>query len=259
MKVPSSTLGGGSARKLSFWLIEIMKRSLRIERLTRKEEKATIRRIVYLSFVSLVLGVIFFALGIPFLGKFADFVGGIFRRDLVQEAGAPQAPILDELPTATNSARLPIRGFSSDGKKVEIYHNGDKVGEVDVSDNHFSYDGFRLKDGENEIYAKALSEASKTSDSSQTKKVIYSTKEPKLEIESPSEGQNFVGNNRIRVSGQTDPDAQVYANGFLASISGEGKFEVFVPVGEGETTIEIKAQDSAGNEKIEKRKINYHK
>ena len=240
--------------------LEMVKRRLRIDRLVRREENATIRRIVYLTVVSVILGVIFFALGIPFLGKFADFLSGVLHgKDSSQESSAPQAPILDDLPSSTNSARLVIRGFSSEGKKVEVYLDNEKITVVDVLDSHFNYDDLRLKEGANTINVKSVNDTGKTSNSSQNKTVVYDTKEPKLEIESPTDDQNFISNNRIRVLGKTDNDAQVYANGFLASVNADGKFEVFVPVGEGETTIEIKAIDPAGNEKVEKRKINFHK
>ncbi len=238
-----------------------MKRSLRIERLARREEKATIKRTIYLSIVSIVLGTAFFILGIPFLGKVADLLGGILggKNETVQEALAPQAPILDDLPSATNSARLAVSGFSPDGKSVEIYLNDEKTGTVEVLDNHFVFENLTLKDGENRISAKAVNTGSKTSGSSITKTVLYNTKEPKLNVETPADGQSFSGNNRIKVTGTIGPDAQVYANGFLASVNFEGKFEVLVPVSEGETTIEVRAIDQAGNTKIEKRKINFKK
>jgi len=50
------------------------KRILRVERLARKEERATLKRIVTLSIVSFVIAVFLFTLGVQFLGKFADFL-----------------------------------------------------------------------------------------------------------------------------------------------------------------------------------------
>ncbi|MDP2632381.1 MAG: hypothetical protein Q8P25_01520 [Candidatus Curtissbacteria bacterium] len=236
-----------------------MKRSLRIDRLARKEERATIRRIISLTIISVVLGAIFFGLGIPFLGRSADFIGGVFHRNESASEDAPLPPVLDDLPDATNSAKLTVGGFSSGGKTVEIFLDGEKVGAVDISDNNFKYEDLRLEEGDNNVYAKSVSESGKISDSSQSMVVVFDTKEPKLEIENPTEGQNFLANNRIRVNGTTDGDSQIYANGFLASTNPEGKFEVFVPVLEGETTIEIVALDPAGNKKVEKRKVNFKK
>lgn len=235
-------------------------RRIKIQRLARREEKEILRRIVFLSAVSLVLAIVLFTLGISLLGKFADLLGLIFKgkQEAVSEAGAPTAPVLDDLPEATNSAKLTVKGFISEGEKVEIYLGENKVGDAKIEGSKFEYEDVSLKDGENKISAKTV-RADKTSNSSKVIVVVLDTLEPKLEIESPTEDQTFTGNNRVKVMGKTDRDAQVYANGFLASVDIEGKFEVLVPVAEGESTIEIKAVDSAGNIKIEKRKITFRK
>src|SRR3989338_8457180 len=99
------------------------KRILRVERLTRKEERATLKRIVTLSIVSFVIAVFLFTLGVQFLGKFADFLNGIFQKpeDSIIESSAPLPPRVDDLPTATNSAKLSVIGFSSESASVDIY------------------------------------------------------------------------------------------------------------------------------------------
>ena len=236
------------------------KSAFRLQRLARREEKVILRRIVFLSILSIILAVFVFTIGVSLLGKFADFLDIIFggKNDSAGESVTLQPPILDDLPEATNNAQLAIRGFVSSGDRVEIYQNDEKVGEAKIVDSKFEYEDITLKEGENKISAKAAFD-DKTSDQSRTLIVNFDHQEPKLEIESPTEGQNFSGNNRIKVSGKTDSDATVYANGFLASIDYEGKFEVLVPVAEGESEIEIKASDQAGNMKVEKRKITFRK
>ena len=160
---------------------------------------------------------------------------------------------------ATNSANLTISGFSQDETKVVIYNDLQNVGEAEVESGKFQFENLKLKDGQNEISAKAISKSGKESDFSGSVKIILDKEPPKLEEDTPSEGQSFSQDNRIKVSGKTDKDAQVYANGFLASVTAEGNFEVLVPVLEGETTIEIKATDDAGNTKVESRKVNFKK
>lgn len=141
---------------------------------------------------------------------------------------------------------------------MELFLNDDVLGEATLDGSKFVYEDLDLKSGDNTISAIAkLGE--NESEQSKTVTVVLDRDEPKLEIESPTEGQTFGLNNRATVSGTTDKDAQVYANGFLASVDFEGKFEVLVPIPEGESTIEIKALDSAGNTKIEKRKVNFRK
>lgn len=239
-----------------------MKRPLRVQRLARREEKATVKRIVWLSLVSLILAVSLFTLGIPALAKFADVLDRIFPKsaqDTGDSSGTPQPPNVDNLPSATNSAKLKISGFAPGASRVDIYLKSEKVGEATVKDNKFQFEDLILEKGDNNILGKSISSSGGESEFSQQQNVIYDNEEPKLEIETPSESQSFSGNNRILVSGKVDTDVQVYANGFLANINSDGKFEVLVPVPEGEITIEIKAVDDAGNTRVEKRKINYKK
>lgn len=229
--------------------------------MAKREERTTIRKVISLSILTVILGIFLFTLGIPILGRFADFLEIIFKKDgeqLANVAKTPQPPTFDELPQATNSAKLAVSGFASDGEIIEIYLNGEKVGQVKVLDKKFIYEDLVLKDGANIISAKAVVD-DKQSDLATTKTVVLDKEAPKLEIETPSENQSFSGINRIKVSGKTDRDAQVFANGFLASVDIDGKFEVLVPVGEGETTIEIKAVDLAGNTKTETRRVTFRK
>ncbi|OGH48431.1 MAG: hypothetical protein A3G66_01440 [Candidatus Levybacteria bacterium RIFCSPLOWO2_12_FULL_39_17] len=240
----------------------MFKRTSRIERLSRKEETKVVKRIVYLSIFSIILAVFLITLGIPILGKFADFLNLVFRKNEISQVdtkSTPRVPILDILPQATNSASLAISGFSQDETKVVIYNDLQNVGEAEVESGKFQFENLKLKDGQNEISAKAISKSGKESDFSGSVKIILDKEPPKLEVDTPSEGQSFSQDNRIKVSGKTDKDAQVYANGFLASVTAEGNFEVLVPVLEGETTIEIKATDDAGNTKVESRKVNFKK
>ncbi len=78
-------------------------------------------------------------------------------------------------------------------------------------------------------------------------------------IDTPIEGQNFSGNNRVKVNGQTEKNAQVFASGFLANVDSDGKFDVTIPLAEGENNVEVKAIDDAGNVKIVKLKVNFQR
>lgn len=237
-----------------------MKRTLRVQRLARKEERVLIKKIFTLSIFSIILIVFILTLGISFLGKFADLLssvlGGKDSQSSAQSSVDP--PRLDQLSEATNSADFTVSGFARSGK-VKIVINDEEVGEADVIDGKFSYENILLDDDLNEIKAKVVGENGKESDFSDVVEIVLDTKEPKLEVESPSGDQSFSGNNRIKVSGATEADSQVYANGFLASVNSDGKFEVSIPLVEGENTIEIKAIDDAGNVKVEKRKVGFRK
>jgi len=239
-----------------------MKRSLRIERLARRDEKIIIKRIIYLSLFSLILAIFLFTLGLPLLGKFADLLETIFKKNeqsQVADKSQPQPPRIDPLPEATNSAKLTVSGFSTSGTSVDLYLDDSKLDSIDLTSGRFVFENVFLKNGENLIKVKVVNNSGTESEFSQTETVILDTEAPFLEIENPFDGQSFSGNNRIKVLGKTEKDASVYVNGFLASVDTEGKFEISVPVGEGESSIEIKAIDEAGNVKIETRKVNFRK
>lgn len=238
-----------------------MKKTSRLERLARKEEQETVRKIIRLSIVSLVLVIFFLSFGASILGKFADFLGIFFGKngENVSMDATVRPPRIDPLVQATNSAKLAVLGFSGEGTKVEIYRQEEKVGEAEVKNGKFIFENLQLEVGENRISAKAVNSLGKTSDFSDTENVIFDNSEPNLEIAAPRENQSFVGNNRIKISGKVDKDSQAYANGFLANVDYDGNFEVFVPLTEGENIIEVKALDSAGNSKVEKRKVTFRK
>lgn len=238
-----------------------MKRTSRIERLARHEEQAVIKRVVVLSLISIVLITLIFAFGTSTLGKFSDFLSSIFNSkgdSQLSDKTKPPAPRLDTFGEATNSAKFKISGFA-DGKTVEVFLNGDKIGEKETVDGTFKYDEIILQSGQNVISAKTIGESGQESDFSQESKISLITKEPELDVISPSDGDSFSGNNRIKVTGKADPSSQVYANGFLANIGGDGHFEVSVPLSEGENNLEVKAIDDAGNSKVITKKISYHK
>lgn len=240
--------------------LEMKRRIHRVDLLTRRQEKLQVKKSFFLSIGIIVMAILIFSFGIGVLGGFADFLSRIFKNDSEDiSAKSVQPPLLDELPSATNSARLKISGLALDGKKVYFFLGEEKQSETEVSGDRFSYEDFHLKEGDNEVKAKSVNSADAESDFSKSYKIIYDQKEPELSLESPTDGQGFSGNNRVLFKGKTEKDAQVYANGFLANINTEGHFEVSVPMVEGDNEIEVKAFDAAGNTKSLKIKVHFSK
>jgi len=238
-----------------------MKRTYRVQRLARKEESAVIKRIFWLSVISIVIVVIIFTVGISFLGKFADFLDNVFGNNttVVSEGETPLPPVADTLPPTTNQHLITVSGFSTNSSKVEIYNFGQLVDEISVDNSKFEFKDFRLDEGENKLSLKSFSPEGKTSDFSQEIIIIFDNKPPDLEVENPTDGQIFLQNNKIGVNGKTENNAQVFANGFLANVSTDGNFEVSIPLVEGENKIEIKAQDDAGNNTTVELKVEFKK
>lgn len=236
-----------------------MKRTYRVERLARKEEKAVIKRVFTLSIFSVILIIVLFTVGIPLLGRFADFLESVFpnKTKTTQEVVNIPPPTFDSLVANTNLQNITVSGFAASGNKVVIYLNDEVVGSEDVLNGKFEFKDLVLTNGENKIKAKTANDAGQTSDFSQEEIVNLDTQEPNLEITQPDEGQTFEQNNRIQVQGKTDKDAQVFANGFLANVDSMGIFVVSVPLVSGENELEVKAQDEAGNSKTIKVKVNF--
>lgn len=238
-----------------------MKRFSRVQRIARTEEKAVVKRIFWLTLLSILLIGAIFTVGVNFLGNFADFLDRVFgtAKNESQVNGSLRPPILDLLPKVTNKEKITLSGFSEGGNRVEFYLDSKKVGETNVVDNNFEFKDLSLFEGENKIAVKSVNNQGDSSEPSVDVIVVLDTKEPPLEITSPVDGQTFNSNNRIKVLGKTEEDAQVFANGFLANVDSDGNFEVSIPLGEGENKIEVKAQDEAGNEKVKELKAEFKK
>lgn len=239
-----------------------MKRAYRVQRLARREEKAVVKRIIWLTVISAVLIIVIFTVGIPALGKFADFLDILFKNNnnsSTTDNNIPPAPILNPLPAETNQDRISIFGFSGNSDKVELYLNDNKLEETTVVEGRFEFKDFQLFAGENRISAKAINNSGAVSDFSPTAIVKLDRVEPKLEITTPVDGQNFHENNKIKVQGRTEKDAQIFANGFLANVDFDGNFDVTIPLGEGENMIKVEARDSAGNSKVVEIKVQFNK
>jgi len=239
-----------------------MQQRFRINRLAKKEEAATIKRIFVLSAISALLALFMFTLGIPLLGKFADFlelISGSQKQPQSQNEKSISTPNLDPIPAATNSANLNVKGFTADGENVELYLNDNPVAKVETISGNFSFKNVKLQNGQNTITAKSLLNAGGESEFSKILTIKLDTEAPELTVENPQQNQSFSVNNRIKVSGKTDQDSQVYANGFLANINSDGQFEISIPVADGDSQVEIRAIDEAGNVTAEKRTIHFSK
>ncbi|OGD97213.1 hypothetical protein A3A49_02425 [Candidatus Curtissbacteria bacterium RIFCSPLOWO2_01_FULL_38_11b] len=236
-----------------------MKRIYRVQRLARKEESAIIKRIFYLSIISVALVIVIFTIGIPLLGRFADLLDSVFNNNTstISEGEIPLPPAVDTLPPTTNQLTITISGFSTNSLKVEIYKSGQLIDETNVDNGKFEFKDFRLDDGENRLSFRSINASGKSSDYTPEVVIILDKEPPDLEIQNPTEGQIFIENNKIKVSGKTEKNAQVFASGFLANVNNDGNFEVFISLVEGENKIEVKAIDDAQNTTIKEIKVEF--
>lgn len=162
---------------------------------------------------------------------------------------------------ATNSAKISIEGFGSEGDTIEIFVNDVKADKIIVSkEGTFSFSEIELKEGENIITAIATGINGKKSSEADPLKILYKKTPPNLEIETPKDGDSFSGDNRdIVIKGKTDADAKVYINDRMAILESEGNFEFNYSLSEGDNTLKIAAIDEAGNKKELEIKCRYQK
>ena len=168
-------------------------------------------------------------------------------------------PVLDPLDTATNSASIDISGTAGSGKYVVLFINGKQVKKADVkSDSTFVFHDAPLKQGSNEITAKAYIDANKSSKNSSSETIIYSNKAPSLTVDFPSDNETYhKENNPLKVRGKTDPNVRVTVNDFWALVDDSGNYSYSLPLKGGDNQIKVVATDDAGNKTEKSLKINY--
>lgn len=236
-----------------------MRRSRLNKRLEKNNRKTIILSIIGIAIILFLL----FRFGIDALVNFSLFISGSKNQSISQNTNQINyvaTPILNPLPTATNSAQIVISGTSLKDYTITLFLNNttDKT-QADEKGN-FSFSE-QLFNGDNQIKVQAEYNNNK-SDFSNVVKVIFTNSQPKLDINTPSDGQKFdkntIGNgNTVNVSGKTDPGNNVTVNGFWAVIDDIGNFSYTLPVQSGDTQIKIVANDQAGNKTEKDIKINF--
>lgn len=214
------------------------------------EERKSLQQLVLsiLGIISLLF--LFFYIGIPSLVKLSSLIAG-FKKDITtvqNENNVISEPFLEPLPVATNSAKITISGSANTGETVLLFLNNDKTAEKLVGkDGQFAFTNISLDTGTNDIYAIAKLN-DKESLPSQKLKVSYQNEPPKLEVESPKDGEVFKRENKeILIKGKTDEEAIVSVNDRLIIVDPNGNFSTTLRLNDGENKLEIKAADNAGN------------
>lgn len=223
------------------------RRSKRLEKKTRKNFLLTVAGILIVFFV-------LFKFGIPMLANFSLFISQIGKSEeseVSKQKTYIAPPVLNPLPSATNSAKIIISGKSFKDQTVSLYINDELVDKETTDDKGDFVFNEILDKGKNEIRAKVKQDEN-VSDFSRAIIIIFEDEAPELTIDTPSDGQSFKkGDQSILVSGKTNPNADVTINGFWAVVSDDGTYTYTLNLSEGENTVTIIAINEAGNE-IEK-------
>jgi hypothetical protein len=232
-------------------------------RLGRYQEKILTKRLILSIIGSIAIVVFLVVFGLKILINFSLVVDKI-RGKSATPSLAPafiQPPILDSLPSATNSAVLTVSGTGEAKLTVILFINEKQTKSVTVDDNGI----FRIRDvvadeGQNTISAKLVDDQGNKSELSNVMTVFISKKEPLLEITTPVDGTSMSGDNTVViVSGKTDPDNAVTVNNRFAVVQQDGSFTFTYVLSEGENILTIEATNVAGNKIKVERKVTYQK
>lgn len=227
----------------------------------RSESKAT-RKLIFNLVLVVVLVFVFFTWGLPFIVGSLSFLNKSKPKSkesvtTIDEAIAP--PVLFIPFESTNSATLPLSGYSTPLSKVELYVDDELKNLVQTdSEGKFNADSIILSLGTNNIYAVTVNEAGKKSLPSKTIKLYYSNEKPALEITQPVDGIEIKGGDKkVVVTGKTDPDNSVTVNGSTIIVNPEGNFQTQVAVNDGDNTITIISSNSFGTTNQLQRTVKY--
>lgn len=232
----------------------------RRSRLSSYQDKRNKRTIIFSIAGIVIVLIVLVKFGIPALINFSLLLSGNKNDNSnisQNQVGYIAPPILNALPQATNSARVIITGKSNKDTNVILYINRKEKDNIDVtSDGGFEFDE-NLSKGDNLVQVKAK-KGDKTSDFSNFYTVTYINGNPKLDVSSPHDGDQFHKvDTSVNVTGQTDSNVTVTVNGFTAVIDESNNFSYNLQLHDGDNPIDIIAVDAAGNRSEKTLKVNY--
>lgn len=224
----------------------------RYSRLASTEESKNLKKAYIYIALSIIALVFLVFLGIPTLVKFAGFIGTIGRsnKDIeITDTIPPAPPQFDDLPEFTNNEVLNITGTSENGAIISITANSNSSEVVADIEGKFSFT-FNLNKGENTIKAVAKDISGNTSVETKEYKIIFDNTDPKLEVNSPKDGDSFYGSGQrqVTIKGTVDELVDLTINNRFVTVKEDKTFLYATTLSEGDNTFEVKAVDRAGNE-----------
>lgn len=209
---------------------------------------------------------------LPYFVNSVGFVKNFFNSEekpaeKVTENAQLAPPILNIPFEATPTAEIDIKGYATPNSKVKLFLDDESKQTVDVSENgDFMFLNVSLNLGINNIYAKSLDEKNQESLPSKTMRIIFDDEKPTLNLNEPEDNEQVLGSadktiqggdKKVKFSGNTEIDAQVFINGNQLIVDKDGNFSTELPLNEGENMFDIKAKDSATNEVEISRRVIY--
>lgn len=216
-----------------------------------KNKRATRQAFLYL-FLSVAIIFAMIAWGVPAAARLAGMmitkdtgVGGVTEL-------SPTPPIFSDIPEATNSGMITVSGFAQPGVEVELFVNGTEYKKI-LSDDAgvFEFQKVNISDGDNSIYAYAVSSRGQRSEKSKAYTIVLDKTAPAITLSSPAEGEVFRGSTQRIATFQgiiSEESSRVFIGERMAIVQTDGSFSLPYQMIEGDQEIIIKAIDEAGNE-----------
>jgi len=166
----------------------------------------------------------------------------------IQESSSLAPPVLNIPYEATNTAQITIRGYATPDTKVSLFMDDKLIHSTDsLEDGSFEIRNVQLSLGTNNIFGKTSDEKGESLPS-KTIRVIYDNEKPPLEIYEPEDNKIIqAGDKKVKVSGKTEPEAQIFVSDSRIVTFSDGTFTTDYPLNDGDNMITIKAADSASN------------
>lgn len=217
--------------------------------------------LLIIAFIGLVIFLV--TIGFKLLINSTLFLNNIGSKEDTNETQTDEDFIgtvdIDNIPTATNSARFVLSGSVTNYDTVDMYINRKKVKSVKLlNTGSFSEEIGDLQKGDNLVYVVVKATKEKKQKKSETHTVIYNNEKPKLEVRDLQDGSK-VYKSELKVTGSADKGNEVTVNGFPVVIDQNGNFETTINLREGDNTVEVQVQDEAGNTEKKTFKVTYQK
>jgi len=222
-----------------------------MSRLQEQQKKKFTKNIIFSFLIFLTVIILIFTVGLRILLNTSIFVARLSEKKTTQPLNKNQNLIfdvdIDNIPIATNSAKIIVGGSVVNFNQIEFYLNGDLVKETSlfVSDN-FNEEIGDLQTGENEVYVIAKTKEQNEEKKSKVFNVLYKSEKPKLEIKEPQDGLK-TNKQEVNLVGETDKETYIKVNDLPVVVDAQGVFQTTLKLKEGENKIIITAQDIADN------------
>lgn len=226
----------------------------------KKHLKSTI---VLLVVALVVLFYFIFTVGFKMLLNTSAFIANTFSEatpvPLNRNSDIYGSINIDDIPIATNSAKIIVSGSVINYGTLNFYINDELVKKQPItSTDIFNIEIGDLERGDNEVYVKALTDDGKNSKKTTVYTVVYKDEKPKLDISDPDENST-TSNPEVTVKGATDREVLVKINDSPVVVDVNGNFDSTVRLKEGENKITVTAQDTAGNLETKTLAVTYRK